>query len=83
VTIAVKAFERVTVNCDQIGGVPCLRNLRIAVAAVVGMVAEEMTNAEILEAFPDLELADIREALKYAAEALQERELPVAGAGAI
>ena len=47
-------------------------------ATVVGMVANGMTNEEILAAHPDLELEDIREALRYAAEAMRERELPLA-----
>jgi hypothetical protein len=38
-----------------------------------------MAEAEILNAYPDLEVEDIREALRYAAEALRERELPVVG----
>jgi uncharacterized protein (DUF433 family) len=41
------------------------------------MVADGMTDAEILEAYPDLELDDIREALHYAAQAVCERELPL------
>jgi uncharacterized protein (DUF433 family) len=41
------------------------------------MVADAMSDGEILQAFPDLEAEDIREALRYAAEALQERELPL------
>jgi uncharacterized protein (DUF433 family) len=36
-----------------------------------------MSEDEILEVFPDLEREDIREALRYAAEAVQERELPL------
>jgi len=59
------------------GGVPCLRGLRIPVATVVGMVADGLTEADILRAHPDLELEDIREALRYAAEAVRERELPL------
>jgi len=47
------------------------------VARVVSMVAEGMSHARILEAYPDLEEEDIREALRYAAAALRERELPV------
>ena len=74
-----KAFPRITVNPAQMGGVPCIRGLRIPVATVVGMVAEGMREEQILEAYPDLELEDIREALGYAAEAVRERELPVAG----
>jgi uncharacterized protein (DUF433 family) len=71
-------FTRITVDPARMGGIPCIRNLRIPVAAVVGMVAEGMTEAEILSAYPDLVRADIREALRYAAEAVRERELPLA-----
>ena len=74
-----KPFARITVNPNQMAGLPCIRGLRIPVATVVGMVGEGMTDAEILKAYPDLELEDIREALRYAAEAVRERELPVSG----
>jgi uncharacterized protein (DUF433 family) len=70
-------FTRITVNAKQMGGAPCIRGLRIPVATVVGMVAEGMTHAEILDAYPDLKADDIREALQYAAEAVRERELPL------
>lgn len=70
-------FTRITVNPRQMGGVPCIRGLRIPVSTVVGMVADGMTEEEILAAYPDLEREDIREALRYAAEALRERELPL------
>ena len=71
-------LTRISVNPRQMGGVPCIRGLRIPVATVVGMVADGMAEAEILKAHPDLEAADIHEALKYAAEAVRERELPLA-----
>jgi uncharacterized protein (DUF433 family) len=70
-------FERITVESEKMGGVPCIRGLRIPVATVVGMLAEGMTSEEILADYPDLEAADIREALEYAAEAVRERELPL------
>jgi uncharacterized protein (DUF433 family) len=70
-------FKRITVDPNQMGGMPCLRHLRIPVATVVGMVADSMTNAEILAAYPDLQEEDIREALRFAAEAVSERELPL------
>ena len=73
------AFTRITVRPDQMDGVPCIRGLRIPVATVVGMVADGMTHDEILKAYPDLEDEDIREALQYAAQAVRERELPLAG----
>jgi uncharacterized protein (DUF433 family) len=71
-------FERITVNPQQMGGAPCIRGLRIPVATVVAMVADGMTTEEILKAYPDLEPADVPEALRYAAEAVRERELPLA-----
>ena len=74
------SFTRITVQADQMGGVPCIRGLRIPVATVVGMVAEGMSDPEILAAYPDLEIEDIREAVRYAAEAVRERELPLVAA---
>jgi uncharacterized protein (DUF433 family) len=70
-------FTRITVDAKQMGGVPCIRGLRIPVATVVGMIADAMTEDEVLHAYPDLERDDIREALRYAAEAVRERELPL------
>ena len=70
-------FTRITINADQMDGIPCIRGLRIPVATVVGMVAEGMTEKEILADLPDLQPEDVREALRFAAEAVQERELPV------
>ncbi|MGA7935695.1 MAG: DUF433 domain-containing protein [Kovacikia sp.] len=70
-------FTRITINPYQMGGVPCIRGLRIPVATVIEMVADGMTNTEILNAFPDLEADDIHEALRYAAVAVREREIPL------
>jgi len=74
-------FTRITVSPDQMGGVPCVRGLRIPVATVVGMIADGMSESEIVAAYPDLEQADVREAIQYAAEAVRERELPLAASG--
>jgi uncharacterized protein (DUF433 family) len=70
-------FTRITVNPNQMSGVPCIRGLRIPVATVVGMIADGMNEDEILKAFPDLEREDISQALHYAAEAVRERKLPL------
>ena len=70
-------FERITVDSAQMGGMPCLRGLRIPVATVVAMVADGMSTAEILADLPDLTAEDVAEASRYAAEAVRERELPV------
>ena len=70
-------FRRITTDPAQMAGVPCIRGLWIPVATVVDMVAEGMATEEILRAYPDLEEDDIRKALRFAAEAVRERELPL------
>lgn len=70
-------FNRITVDPSRMGGVPCIRDLRIPVSTVVDMVADGMAGADIVRAYPDLEEADIREALRFAADAVRERELPL------
>ncbi len=74
------ALDRITVDPQQMGGVPCLRRLRIPVATVVACVADGLSEHDILTAYPDLEREDIRQALRYAAEAVKERTLPLAAA---
>ena len=70
-------FDRITVDPHLMGGVPTVRGLRIPVATVVSMVADGMTVDEICRDLPDLTVEDIREALRYAAEAVRERQLPL------
>ena len=71
-------FKRITTNPRQLGGVPCLRGLRIPVATIVALVAEGEATDAILALYPDLEADDVREALLFAAEAVRERTLPLA-----
>lgn len=70
-------FARITVNPQQMGGVPCIRGLRIPVSTVIEMVADGMMPSEILDALPDLQGEDIDEALHFAADAVRERQLPI------
>ena len=70
-------YFRITVEKDKMGGLPCIRGLRIPVATVVGMVANRMTHEEILKAYPDLQVEDIHEALLFAAEAVREGQIPI------
>jgi uncharacterized protein (DUF433 family) len=70
-------LTRITVNPNQMGGVACIRGLRIPVATVLSMIADGMTHEEILRAYPDLTEEDIRDAVAFAAEAVRERELPL------
>jgi uncharacterized protein (DUF433 family) len=59
------------------GGVPYIRGLHIPVATVVAMVADGMSAPEIVAELPPLELPDVEAALRFAADALLEREIPL------
>jgi uncharacterized protein (DUF433 family) len=72
-----KNFERITIDPAQMGGVPCVRHLRIPAATVLRLLVGGLKEAEILSEYPDLEAEDIRECLRFAAAAAMERELPV------
>ena len=60
--------ERITIAPGKRGGQPVVRGMRIAVADVLGWLAEGMSHAEILQDFPELTEEDIRAVLAYAAD---------------
>lgn len=70
-------FDRITVDPDLMGGVPTLRGLLLRAATVVSMVADGMSVPEILEDLPDLERDDVTQALRFAAESVRERQIPL------
>ncbi len=70
-------FPCITVDPAQMGGVPCVRGLRIPVATVLRMLAAGLSAQQILQEYPDLQEEDIRESLRYAAATALERELPL------
>ncbi|MGH3586642.1 MAG: DUF433 domain-containing protein [Pseudonocardia sp.] len=72
------AFERITVDPGQMGGLPCVRGMRITVSAVLGQLAAGRSIEEVLDDYPYLERADILAVLEYAAALAQEREVPLA-----
>lgn len=68
------AFPRISHDPGVMGGKPCIRGLRITVGMVVGLIASGSSRERILQAYPQLEAADIDEALAYAAWRMEERE---------
>lgn len=66
---------RITAEPSKMGGIPCIRSLRIPVSTVVGLVANGLTIEEILEDYPDLEREDVRAALTFAAAAVGSSHL--------
>jgi uncharacterized protein (DUF433 family) len=72
------AYERITIDPGKMSGLPCIRDTRVTVSAVLGQLAAGRSMEEILADYPYLERADILAALEFAAAAVQERELPLA-----
>lgn len=72
------AYERISIDPGKMGGLPCIRDTRVTVSAVLGQLAAGRSVQQILEDYPYLERADILAALEFAAAAMQERELPLA-----
>ena len=66
-------FERITVNPNQMDGMPCIRGLRIPVATVLRMLAGGMNEREILADYPDLEFEDVRECIRFATASAQKQ----------
>lgn len=58
----------ITLESGKRGGKPCIRGLRITVYDVLSWLAEGMTQAEIIEDFPELNAADISACLGFAAD---------------
>jgi uncharacterized protein (DUF433 family) len=67
-------FERITFDPQLMGGRACIRGMRITVSLVVNLVANGMSADEIVQEYPDLEPADVRQALSYAS-ALASKEV--------
>jgi uncharacterized protein (DUF433 family) len=63
-------IDRITVNPEQCGGRPCIRGMRIRVIDVLDLFAAGLSANQILEEMPDLEMADLKAALQYAARNL-------------
>jgi len=70
-------LTRITVDPQRMGGRPCIRDLRVTVGTIVGLVAAGHARDEILRLYPYLEGEDITEALAYAAWRADEFEIPL------
>lgn len=72
------AYERITIDPGRMRGLPCIRDTRVTVSTVLGQLAAGRSAEEVLADYPYLERADILAALEFAADAVQEQELPLA-----
>lgn len=71
-------LDRITVNPKVMAGQPCVRGMRITVSLVINLVANGMSNKEIIEEYPDLEDEDIKQCLYYGSVVSKEEYYPLA-----
>jgi uncharacterized protein (DUF433 family) len=67
--------DRITIDPERCSGRPTIRGTRLRVLDILEMLADGMSQADILEEFDDLELEDIRAAVNFAAESMDHRIL--------
>ena len=72
-----KDLDRISVNPNVCMGQPSIRNMRITVAFVLKLMASGMTHKDILEAYPELEEADLQQSIQYAAWIAAEYHRPI------
>jgi uncharacterized protein (DUF433 family) len=65
-----KLAERITVDPERCGGRPCIRGMRIRVTDVLDLLANGLTQEQVLEELPDLEPADVAACLRFASRRL-------------
>jgi uncharacterized protein (DUF433 family) len=75
-------LDRISIDPQVCFGKPCIKGTRIWVSLILDFLASGETEAQILAAYPQLQPADIRAALAYAAEVARERIIPVSGTAA-
>lgn len=72
------AYERITIDPGRMRGLPCIRDTRVTVSAILGQLAAGRSAEEVVADYPYLERADVLAALEFAADAVQDHELPLA-----
>ncbi len=70
-------FKRISINPEICFGKPCIRGTRIWVSLIVDSLADGVSESELLNAYPQLKIEDIRAALAYAAEMTREHIIPI------
>ena len=70
-------LKRISIDPNVSFGKPCVRDTRIWVSLILDNLAEGIPEAELLQAYPQLQPEDIRAALAFAAEMTRERIIPL------
>lgn len=71
----VVGFDRITLDPDQMGGQPCVRNMRLTVRRVLEAIATYPDREELFREYPELQEEDITQVLEFAAANLSDETL--------
>ena len=63
--------DRIVSNPQILAGKPCIKGTRISIEMILEWIASGASAADIVEAYPPLELEDVAQAVRYAAQALE------------
>jgi uncharacterized protein (DUF433 family) len=70
-------LSRISVDPNVCFGKACIRGTRIWVSLILENLAEGMSEADLIKAYPQLKPDDVRAALAYAAETTREQIMPL------
>ena len=73
-------LQRISIDPEICGGKPCIKGMRIWVSLVLDLLADGMTEAQLVSEYPQLAHEDVLAAIAYGAEASRERFVPVSAA---
>ena len=73
-------LERISIDPRISGGKPCIKGTRIWVSLILDLLADDMSEAEVLTEYPQLAHEDVLAAIAYGAELARERIVPVRAA---
>jgi uncharacterized protein (DUF433 family) len=68
---------RIVIDHRVMGGVPCIAGTRIPVATVLGLLGQGYSIDDVLSDYATISRDDVLAALRFAASAVDERELPL------
>jgi uncharacterized protein (DUF433 family) len=74
--VMTRLHERISIDPRVCHGQACIRGTRIPVHQIVRMLANGDTVEGLLEDYPSLQREDVRAALNYAAELVEEHDVP-------
>ena len=72
-----KKLDRISFDPARMGGKACIRDMRVTVGTIVGLLTSGYSKQDVLSAYPYLEKEDLTQALQYAAWRVQEMEPPM------